>query len=608
MKSVNSFAAAGAGIGGGHRSMCRRTIRERAAQAAVSLCSLRLVAITVTIIILVPFSSAFGQVVIAHDEFTTAHNFTDGAGFSMSDVGAWTGGYNMAFGSPNTFASSGGVLTIDSTGTDFGWNDTRSDAPFLYVTIPAGQAHSPESFDFRATVKITAQTAASFGVAGLLARSPAATPPAGTAGGSNADENWFHSGNLRFAGASDTNGNSRNRMRQVGAAQISSDNPWSAALVASLPGGYSFAADGIWVRMQRDHNSITGLKEYTTWMSADGVTFFQQGTTVTPQMANPLNNGALAVEVGLVLNTFSVTNPFQVSFDEFTLEIGEPPQACTVCEWNAGSGDWSVNAHWTGDVSSATFAPSGNTITAVFGNGSGSPGSQVVFTNSNVTVKTLQLDSTTRSYVLAGAGQITLEADSGDALIDVLDGDHEIQVDLALGSNTTASAATGSTLNVNAPIHLNGNTLVTSGDGTINLNVGAIAGGGGGGGLVNSGSLVGLASVEGDFAQSAGGALGVVVGGSAIEVSGEAVLGGELSLSLADGLRPAMGQSFTVLTAESVTDAGLALSGSAAGLFRLDVGGGAVTLTAVPEPASGTALIVLTSLALAGFRRALGAR
>jgi hypothetical protein len=202
-----------------------------------------------------------------------------------------------------------------------------------------------------------------------------------------------------------------------------------------------------------------------------------------------------------------------------------------------------------------------------------------------------------------------LDADSGDALINILSGSHQIQVNLALADNVLATAETGATLDINAPIYLNGHTLTTAGDGTINLNVGTVAGGGGGGGsVVNDGNLVALAGVEGDLYQSEAGSLGVVVGGSPIVVLGEAVLDGVLDVSLADGFRPSGGQSYTVLTASSVTDLGLSLSGSAAGRFRLSSTDGALLLTAVPEPAAASLLLIACVAAAVPLHRNRGRR
>jgi hypothetical protein len=274
-------------------------------------------------------------------------------------------------------------------------------------------------------------------------------------------------------------------------------------------------------------------------------------------------------------------------------------QGCTVCTWNTNAGDWNRVTNWAGGI---TEAPTGNNLTAIFGSSLVQPVA-TVFTDEGVRVKELRFDNLNR-YVLAGAAQVTLEADTGNAQINVLQGTHEIQVPLSLADDVTASVNAGATLNVNAPVHLNGHDFNTSGGGTVNLNQGTIGAGSGqgGGSAVNGGDLVGLAGVDGDFTQTADGSLGVVVGDAPIHVSGAAVLDGSLDVSLAEGFTPAAGRTYAVLTAESVTDSGLRLSGDAAGLFRLSVTGDSIALIAVPEPTA-AAIAICVGCAFATLRR-----
>jgi hypothetical protein len=204
-------------------------------------------------------------------------------------------------------------------------------------------------------------------------------------------------------------------------------------------------------------------------------------------------------------------------------------------------------------------------------------------------------------YVFSGTATLTLEADAGDAAIHVLQGTHQFQVDLALGSDLDVTAEPGATLNVNTPIFLNGHTLTTTG--TVNINGGQIVAGSAAGSVANEGMLVGLASVEGDLSQSAEGSLGVVVGAMPIQVTGSAVLDGVLDVSLADGFNPVNGQTYTVLTAGSVSDLGLSLGGDAAALFRLAVGAGTIGLTAIPEPASAALACLACAMAAIFARR-----
>ncbi len=116
--------------------------------------------------------------------------------------------------------------------------------------------------------------------------------------------------------------------------------------------------------------------------------------------------------------------------------------------------------------------------------------------------------------------------------------------------------------------------------------------------------MAGLGGVEGDFSQSDGGILDVAVGGDPIQITGDAVLGGVLDISLLDGFTPLAGQTYPVLTADRVMNMGLSLSGDSAGLFRLSVSEGAVSLVAaaVPEPAT-VAFLAIGASAGALLRR-----
>jgi hypothetical protein len=236
------------------------------------------------------------------------------------------------------------------------------------------------------------------------------------------------------------------------------------------------------------------------------------------------------------------------------------------CFWNEDETDaWTTANNWdleTVGGGDPNADPNGNTVSVVFGN-QGDPAPElgdVVFANANRTVKSLTIDSPFQ-YVFAGTAQLTLSADEGDALLHVLQGSHQIQIDLALGTDADIEVEAGATLNINAPIDLNGNVLTTTG--TVNMNNGSIDAGSAAGAVINAGELIALGGVEGDLTQTGDGSLGVVVGGGAISVSGSAVLDGVLDVSVADGFAPVNGQTYTVLTASSVTDLGLILGGDA---------------------------------------------
>ncbi len=111
------------------------------------------------------------------------------------------------------------------------------------------------------------------------------------------------------------------------------------------------------------------------------------------------------------------------------------------------------------------------------------------------------------------------------------------------------------------------------------------------GGALSPGSSAGSTAIVGDYTQQSAGKLEIEIGGATpttmfdtISVTGSAVLGGLLDVSLINGFVPTPGQIFTVLTAGSVTYDGLALSGSAANSFYLLVGSSGVALQAAGLP------------------------
>ena len=172
----------------------------------------------------------------------------------------------------------------------------------------------------------------------------------------------------------------------------------------------------------------------------------------------------------------------------FSSRVAPNPGRCITCTWNVnGSGNFNVATNYTGDSPGLAFPPSGNDTTVVFGPALAT-GTATVYTNTNVPIKELRFDNV-NTYNLAGAGAITLDSNSGNALINVLQGNHEIQADLILNDDVTATAAAGTSLNINAPVYLNGRTFTVAAGSTINLNNGRIAGSpAGAGSLVNEGN------------------------------------------------------------------------------------------------------------------------
>jgi len=293
--------------------------------------------------------------------------------------------------------------------------------------------------------------------------------------------------------------------------------------------------------------------------------------------------------------------------------------------WNIdGSGDWNSADNW-----SEGGVPDANDIEVVFGELSATP--QTVVTDAVVTVKGLQFYSP-QAYVIAGSGSVNLEADSGNATINVDQGTHQMQAVVNLQSPTDVAIATGATLAFNNQLNLNGHALEKTGSGTLEINnelntgggmviglAGAISGGGALlGDLVNTGSTVapgnspGTLSIVGDYQQESGGTLQIEIGEEAhdvLSVSGQIMLlGGTLEVVLSEGFQPQLGDMFDILDFGSFEGSGfetLSLQPMGGGLgwdtSQLSVDG-TLSVTAIPEP-NVAMLAGLATLMLACRRR-----
>lgn len=118
-------------------------------------------------------------------------------------------------------------------------------------------------------------------------------------------------------------------------------------------------------------------------------------------------------------STFAVTD----LFGDCTLPCQDLPFA-----WNRDvTGSWESNANW------GQRPPDSNVSPVLFGDAITTP--RTVFLDKNRTVKSITFDNANK-YAITGTGSLILEADTGNAAIDVLQGDHEIQVQVALSGDT----------------------------------------------------------------------------------------------------------------------------------------------------------------------------
>jgi hypothetical protein len=273
--------------------------------------------------------------------------------------------------------------------------------------------------------------------------------------------------------------------------------------------------------------------------------------------------------------------------DFFEIEVEEPGTLFN-SEWSplaggGGSGDWSNPDNWSANV--AGTIPNTNTVAVKLGGGIGAP--STVMLNEAVQMRTLTFDSG-HKYAVAGTGSLTFQPDPinapGNPAIAVTQGKHAVQVATALGtSNTNMTAALGTEINFNNTVNLNTRQLLVSGPGRVNFNnnidtgtagsvvsTGNVGGSGrvngnlqNNGGVVNPGNGVGTLTVDALFSQNAAGTLNIELGGTAagqfdkLAVGTSAVLNGFVTASLVNGFVPVIGDTFTILTATTVNNAGI---------------------------------------------------
>jgi len=133
------------------------------------------------------------------------------------------------------------------------------------------------------------------------------------------------------------------------------------------------------------------------------------------------------------------------------------------------------------------------------------------------------------------------------------------------------------------------------------------------GATISPGNSPGTITITGNYQQNSLGTLMIEMAGSSpndydlLNVEGTAYLGGTLDISLLDGFRPTLGETFQVLDFNSVSGqfATIDVLDDPAYQFALQYNGSnlALTTTAVPEPASIGLVAMISLLALRRRRR-----
>jgi hypothetical protein len=127
--------------------------------------------------------------------------------------------------------------------------------------------------------------------------------------------------------------------------------------------------------------------------------------------------------------------------------------------WNKQAGDWNSTSNWVGGV------PNG--IDAVANFKSSITAARTVYADIATTAGTLNFDNA-NSYVISGAGTLSLQTSSGSAAVNVATGNHKINLPLTIVSNTNLNVSSGASLKISDPVTVNaGKSLASIGSGTV---------------------------------------------------------------------------------------------------------------------------------------------
>ena len=274
--------------------------------------------------------------------------------------------------------------------------------------------------------------------------------------------------------------------------------------------------------------------------------------------------------IQVVLSDEHASSGTQLYWDFVELEAAyAAPVPANQFQWAAKrNGFWSTSTNW-----SPTGMPNGNQVEVTFGLPAVPTVS--VYLRSAITLKTLRLDQ--KQTYLFHTGQITLEADVGNGLIDVVKGSHYIGGPILLAEDANIATAAETELELSGLLDLNGHDLTKTGNGILTLNGsfrtaggtlqaqgGTIRGNGSLGGhfsnvssAVAPGEGTGVLTVQGFFSQFNSGTLQMEIGGTTPGtehdqlVANSLQFGGKLEIDLVDGFVPSPGDQFVLFESHS---------------------------------------------------------
>lgn len=242
---------------------------------------------------------------------------------------------------------------------------------------------------------------------------------------------------------------------------------------------YNFSA---WAKYEAGFTSQVGtlVDMKLEWLDSGGGTIGTEGINITPENAGtvvgaadtwtqlsltnllaPASASKARVSFMWDFGNAGPVNPQSLFFDDVLLD-GAGPNLGGAIWLSDSSGDWNIPANWSsGTVPNAVGAEAQllDIISAP----------RTIYSDTAVTVGSLVFDNAS-TYVIAGAGSMTVDVSSGTGSFNVVRGNHKINLPLTINDNTTATIASGSSLTIADPLTLaNGATLTASGAGTLNI-------------------------------------------------------------------------------------------------------------------------------------------
>jgi hypothetical protein len=141
--------------------------------------------------------------------------------------------------------------------------------------------------------------------------------------------------------------------------------------------------------------------------------------------------------------------------------IAEAFPSSAASAWGRNSsGDWNTPANWTNVIVPNAAGAEADFLGAI-------PSGHTVFSDTPITVGTLNFNNP-NTYVITGAGSLTLQSATGNAQIIVQQGTQIINLPLTIASNTIFNVASGATLIIGDPVTLAaGATITTVGGGSV---------------------------------------------------------------------------------------------------------------------------------------------